>query len=41
LCAAPADLDRARQLYERTDYDAALQVLLPVATRRPADPYGS
>jgi Flp pilus assembly protein TadD len=31
LLGAPADLDRARQLYERTEYNASLKILLPVA----------
>ncbi len=32
LCAAPGDLDRARQLYERTQYSSALEILLPLAS---------
>lgn len=38
LFGAPADLDRARQLYERTDYDAALKLLLPAANASASGP---
>lgn len=35
LSAGPADLDRANQLYERTQYAASLKALLPLAATAP------
>jgi Flp pilus assembly protein TadD len=32
LCAGEADLDRAKQLYERTQYSSALNILLPMVS---------
>src|SRR6185295_9609224 len=35
LSAAPADLDRANQLYERTQYSEALKLLVPLPPTAP------
>ena len=40
VAAGQSDLDRARQLHERTNYDASLQILLPLAKEAGADQIG-